>query len=89
MNKRYSPVKNYIISLDSIVRNDRDAINKVSDSLKTRGYAFIRLPEKTKKHIDQCLELVEDFFQQPKLYKEKFFKEPIFGYFGVEHKESF
>jgi hypothetical protein len=29
------------------------------------------------------------FFKEPKLYKQKYFKEPIFGYFGVEHKESF
>ena len=85
----YSPVKNYIISLTSLLQNDKTSINLVNESLLTRGYSFIRLPKELVEQIDICIQLMELFFQEPLYYKKKYFKEPIFGYFAVNHKESF
>ena len=85
----YSPVKNYIISLTSLLQNDNNSINLITESLITRGYSFIRLPKELVSQIDVCMQLMELFFQEPLYYKKKYFKEPIFGYFPVNHKESF
>ena len=44
MNKpRYSPVKNYIVPLTSIMQHDAEKIKRTSEALLTRGYVFIRL----------------------------------------------
>jgi peptide methionine sulfoxide reductase MsrA len=89
MEKTYSPVKNYIIKLNSILQNDKDSINIVAESLKTRGYSFIRLHDELVHEIDISMMLMESFFLKSKEYKTQYFKKPIFGYFGVDHKESF
>ena len=84
-----SPVKNYITPLTSIIQHDKIAVNRVSESLQVRGYAFIQLPNDLIKQIDSCLIAIESFFSNHVEYKKKFFKAPIFGYFSVSHKESF
>lgn len=88
-DKSFSPVKNYVITLTSILQNDKESINLVSESLQTRGYSFIRLPRDLIHQIDINMLLMESFFLKPQYYKKDFFKDPIFGYFGVDHKESF
>ena len=85
----YSPVKNYIISLTSLLQNNKESIDHVAESLLTRGYSFIRLPLELVQQIDTCIEIMETFFSNSLSYKKKYFKEPIFGYYGVDHKESF
>ena len=85
----FSPVENYIIPLTSILKNNDESIKKVSDSLTLRGYTFIRLPNDLISQIDKCLIVINNFFDNTVQYKKRFFKEPIFGYFNVSHKESF
>lgn len=87
MNK--SSVKHYVMPLTAIVNNDKDTIDYISYSLKKRGYVFVRLPPKLVEQIDTVTDIMEQFFSNTEPYKKKFFKEPIFGYFGVNHKESF
>lgn len=81
--------KNYVIPLNSILQNDNRSIKAVADSLRIRGYTFIRLPTNITQQIDIRLKLMESFFSKPKESKKKYFKAPIFGYFDVNHKESF
>ena len=87
MNK--SPVKHYVMPLTSIIGNDKDTIDYITYSLKKRGYVFVRLPPKLVEQIDEATNIMEQFFSNSEQYKKRFFKEPIFGYFGVNHKESF
>lgn len=90
MNKpTYSPVKNYIVPITSILRHDAEQIKRASDALQKRGYIFVRLPVELVKQIDICLSSIELFFNGSIQYKKKFFKAPIFGYFNANHKESF
>ncbi len=89
MLSNHSPVKNYIISLELLMKRDNDAIQKVNESLETRGYAFIRLSRDLVSEIDNCLLPIESFFGSSSQYKKTFFKAPIFGHFAVKHKESF
>lgn len=86
---KHSPTKNYIIPLTLLLEQNKDAINKVCDALMTRGYSFIRLPSNFVKLIDDCLPLIDSFFSKSVKCKNKFSKDPIFGYFGIDHKESF
>src|SRR5665647_1261766 len=81
--------KNYIIPLNSILQHDKLGIEIVSESLQTKGYAYIKLPENIVQEIDTCLKSIELFFAKSKEQKKKYFKAPIFGYFDVDHKESF
>jgi len=78
-----------IIQLKHILQNDRSAINIIGIDLQIRGYAFIRLNPELVAQIDNCMLIMEKFFLQQADYKKKFSKQPIFGYFGVGHKESF
>lgn len=84
-----TPQKTYVMQLTSILENDKDSINYISESLQTRGYAFVRLPPDLVKKIDECTFTIERFFSDSLLYKKIYFREPIFGYFNVNHKESF
>lgn len=63
--------------------------DEVVDSLKRRGYAFVKLDENFSKIVDKCLVEMKEFFNIETNEKEKFFREPVFGYFTVEHKEVF
>lgn len=85
----YSPIKNYITPLTSLLQSDKESLNRIKESLFMRGYSFIRLPKELVTEIDTCMGSIESFFQERIQYKKKFFKEPIFGYFAVDHKESF
>ena len=86
---KFSATKNYIIPLMSVIQNDTESINRISESLETRGYAFVRLPNELVKQIDDCLSCANSFFHSDNNYKKKFFKAPVFGHFSVQHKESF
>lgn len=81
--------KYYVIPLTNILQNNNEAKQMVCDSLKTRGYVFIKLPDTLIKQIDNCLKQANMFFNCSQQYKKKFYKEPIFGHFAVNHKESF
>ena len=87
--KQYSPIKNYIIPLNNILKNDQNSINIVNKDLCTRGYAFIRLPLDLISKIKACLVEIEHFFNKMPNYKKQFNNKNIFGYFDVLHKESF
>lgn len=77
-----------ITPLKYILENDRSAINIIGDDLQKRGYAFIRLNPELVNQIDECMSIIEKFFLQQTNYKKTFSKDAIFGYFGVDHKES-
>ena len=87
--KLYSPVKHSVVSLISMLHNDKESLTYISDSLKTRGYAFVRLPVEFTNQVDDVMTIMETFFLNNPSYKKKFSKKPIFGYFGVNHKESY
>ena len=78
-----------IIPLTSILQDNQTAINAFASDLQKRGFAFVKLGPNLVNQIDLCMLIMEQFFSQQVEYKKKFVKEPIFGYFGVEHKESF
>lgn len=78
-----------IIPLKYILQNDKGAISAIGTNLEKRGYAFIRLDPTLVTELNTCVSIAEKFFVQSINYKKKFVKEPIFGYFGVNHKESF
>ncbi len=82
-------ISQQIIPLKSILQNNRIAIDAFGNDLEKRGYAFIRLSPELVNLIDPCVTIIEKFFSQHPDYKKKFVKEPVFGYFDVEHKESF
>lgn len=84
-----SPVKNYVIPLDRILQNDKKALIIISGELKTRGYTFIRLTPELIEQINICMPIIDKFFSEPVNYKKLYVKPPIFGYFNVQHKESF
>ena len=88
-NTKFSPVKNYVVPLTLILQNDKEAIKTLSDELKTRGYTFVKLSPELVNQVDVCMGIIEAFFARYIDYKKAFFKAPIFGYFGVDHKESF
>lgn len=89
MSQTYSPTKNYVMQLNSILQNDKNTMDYISESLQLKGYVFVRLPMELVKEIDSCVALMEKFFAETKEYKTRYAKEPIFGYFGVDHKESY
>ena len=79
-----------VVPLMSVLRNNDDANKKISGSLISRGYAFVVLPNFLVKEIDDMLNNINEFFNNKTTqYKNQFFKEPMFGYFAVGHKESF
>jgi len=79
----------YIPSLSGLLQNMPYDVQSISISLLTRGYAFVKLPSQMIQQIDDCLIAANEFFAQNDNYKKGFFKEPIFGYYDVAHKESF
>jgi isopenicillin N synthase-like dioxygenase len=81
--------KVYIFPLDSILQNNKTVIEKFSDSIKIRGYAYVKLSPEIVGQVDECVKNIEDFFKNEKEYKELYTKKPIFGYFDAKHKESF
>ena len=81
--------KAYIMQLTSILQNDKITMDYVAESIQTRGYVFVRLPTDLVQKIDECVLLIEQFFSNSLYYKKSFYKKPIFGYFSVQHKESF
>lgn len=85
----YDPKKNYIFSLKTILNNDRLAVERFCDSIKRRGYSFVRVSDYLVKQIDLCTNSIDEFLNQTTKYKESFGKKPIFGYFNAKHKESF
>lgn len=87
--KRYSPTKNYITPLNKILENDKLAVTTICNDLTTRGYSFIRLTPQMVEQIDNCVKIIDGFFNKNINYKKGFEKEPIFGYYDVRHKESF
>jgi hypothetical protein len=78
-----------IFFLDNIIQNDKTTIKYLSESIKKRGYTFVRLPYSLVKLIDECTIIMENFFLQETEYKNFFSKKPIFGYSKVNHKENF
>lgn len=85
----YDPKIKYVFSLNSLLSNHDVTLEKMSDALKKRGFTFVRLPDTLVKLIDHVQNIVEKFFTRDKRFKDMFYKEPIFGYFDVKHKESF
>ena len=85
----YNPDIKYVYSLQSVLQNDKVTISRISEAIKKRGFTFIRLPPKMVSLIDNIQKTMEIFFSKNKYYKKNFYKDPIFGYFDVSHKESF
>ena len=84
-----SPKLNYIIPLTNIFEKNNTSIMHIINSFMTRGYAFIRLPQILITLIDNCIDPINNFFNLSQQAKKMYFKKPIFGYFSVDHKESF
>ena len=84
-----STPKYYLIPLESILKRDTKSIIYITHAMKKRGFVFVKLPDELVKQVDLVTKIMENFFSNTTEYKEKFKKKPIFGYFGVDHKESF
>lgn len=83
------PNKIKAYSLDQILASDPEAINGFSESIKIRGYAYVKLSPALINLIDTAVESVEEFFNYGSAFKKIYSKKPIFGYFDAKHKESF
>jgi len=62
-------------------------IEVVRKDLKIRGYAFVKLEDEFINKVNECAQLMMNFFNTKD--KESYFREPVFGYFNVPHKEVF
>lgn len=89
MQKQYSPAKNFVIPLNNILKEDKTSIKLVESELCKRGYTFIQMPLGLITKTQNCLKEIDEFFDESLNYKNRYITKPIFGYFGVEHKESF
>lgn len=85
----YDPRKMYVFSLSSLLEDKPNSVEKFSDSIKIRGFAFVSLPPELVECVDRCVDEIEEFFAHGSRYKSQFLKKPIFGYFDTSHKESF
>jgi len=77
------------LSLTAILQNNKQAIDRMNNGLKIRGYVIVELDNELINQIDNCMKIIENFFENDKEYKKLYYKKPIFGYFDVKHKESF
>lgn len=89
MKSQFSPIINHVVPLTLILQNDTQAIATLSNELKIRGYAFVKLSPELVSQIDTCMKIMEAFFNLYIDRKKMFEKPPILGYFDVDHKESF
>ncbi|VBB17933.1 hypothetical protein YASMINEVIRUS_396 [Yasminevirus sp. GU-2018] len=87
--RQYDPNKTYAFSLDMLLKNNKDVVDKFCESIKRRGYSYVRLSAQFVEQISKCVDDIELFFSKDTRHKEKFLKKPIFGYFDAKHKESF
>lgn len=81
--------QNYFSLEKIIIEHNENMIEQISNRLKKCGFSFIKLPSKIVDLIDKALNDIDFFFKKENEYKKYFEKKPIFGYFNVEHKESF
>jgi isopenicillin N synthase-like dioxygenase len=86
---QYDPKKTYIFSLKNIMANNKNTIEKFCESIKRRGYAFVRMTPYMESQISACTNTINNFFMKDIKHKSMFKKAPIFGYFNAKHKESF
>jgi hypothetical protein len=89
VNFVYDPKRTYIFPLSAILNKNDKIIRALCDSIKTRGYTFVRLSDHLAKQIDICTKQINAFFIAQNSYKKSFIKPPVFGYFNAKHKESF
>ena len=78
-----------IVALSSILEGNENSVKNTCRSLIMRGYAYVILPDFLVKEMDNSLITINDFFNKTKEQKKKYKKEPILGYQGVGHKESY
>jgi hypothetical protein len=81
--------KVFVCNLSNLLKSEPLTMKRFSESLKIRGYAYVKLPPILVKQIDTCVGTINNFFNYDVQYKKKFMKKPIFGYFDAKHKESF
>ncbi len=75
-----------------------NVVQNIREDLKTRGFAFLCLPDHLNYLIHKCAKEADKFFTCPddnlteqykELQQQYYFCEPVFGYFRVPHKEVF
>lgn len=64
-------------------------IVKIRTDLSIRGYSFVTLNEHFVNKVKACEKEMIGFFNLDNSFKESYFREPVFGYFNVPHKEVF
>lgn len=64
-------------------------IDVIKSNLATRGYSLVDLNDSFISNIHICEQEMNDFFNQPTADKESYFREPVFGWFEVPHKQVF
>lgn len=64
-------------------------IVKIRTDLSIRGYSFVTLNEHFVNKVNACENEMTEFFNLDNSFKEPYFREPVFGYFNVPHKEVF
>jgi hypothetical protein len=64
-------------------------INVIKSNLATRGYSIVDLNESFLSNVKICEQEMNEFFNQPIEEKEPYFREPVFGWFEVPHKQVF
>ena len=81
----------YIYSLKSLFGNDVKTINDMCNDIKSRGFTFLSFAsyDDLKKSINNSVDEMNYFFGQDNNYKTLYSKEPINGYFNVQHKENY
>lgn len=66
---KYDPNRSYVFSLSQIMNDNKDSIEKFCLTIKRRGYAYVRLPSNVVKKIDDCVDIINDFFNENKKQK--------------------
>jgi hypothetical protein len=71
--------KNYIETELSVIKSN----------LATRGFSLVTLTPQFSEEAKQCADQMNEFFNLNEESKQSYFREPVFGWFEVPHKQVF
>lgn len=64
-----------------------NSLEEIKSNLATRGYAIVTLTDDLVSLSNECYQEMNEFFHSDN--KEQYFREPVFGWFEVPHKQVF
>jgi len=64
-------------------------LEEIKSNLATRGFSVVTLTDDLSLLANECYQEMNEFFNLNKYDKEEYFREPVFGWFEVPHKQVF